>query len=494
MKHFFPLLLSPLLFLTACSLFKDKTATPPAATSMRTARAGADRNQTYAEQFHVEAILGMQRLGIPASITLAQGILESGAGTSELAQNANNHFGIKCNNNWNGATYKKMDDDKDSNGKPAESCFRKYVKVEDSFMDHGQFLRDPRKEQRYGFLFRLDRTDYKGWAEGLEAAGYSTSNTYAEKLIDIIERYKLYEYDRPNGGNPTVPPQPEKPQTDNETGADIPLPTATNRIGRINNVRVVVAREGESITDIAKAYRLTPAKVAEYNDRGYTPIQKLKVNTRVYIESKKDKWTANSASEHIVKPNQTMFDISQLYAVKLDRLLARNRMNPGMEPAEGERIKLKGTRSKKDVVRLRDEASGPLTGTDVPESGGGPIGKETETMTPDDEGLLDEIGGGDLNKPKPAPPGTTTQPQTPVVTAPVPVVTGSTSYPPVVNPGNTQNPPPPVTNPAAGTHLVVKGDTLTNIARRYNTTVARLRQINNLKNDNIQIGQTLRVK
>ena len=171
MKRFLSFLLLVSLFASSCNLFKKAPVPAPAAYS---ARSGADRNQTYTDQFQTAAVLEMQRLGVPASITLAQGILESGAGTSELAKNANNHFGIKCGNNWTGETYKKKDDDKDADGNLKESCFRKYKKVEDSYMDHGQFLRDPKKEQRYGFLFKLDPTDYKGWAYGLQSAGYST--------------------------------------------------------------------------------------------------------------------------------------------------------------------------------------------------------------------------------------------------------------------------------------------------------------------------------
>jgi len=500
MKHFLPFLLfATILATSSCGIFKKKSDPEPAGVTSR-ARTGADRNQVYTDKFATAAVLEMQRIGVPASITLAQGILESGAGTSELAQNANNHFGIKCGNDWKGATYKKKDDDRDAQGNLKESCFRKYTKVEESFIDHGLFLRDPKKEFRYGFLFKLDPTDYKGWAEGLEASGYSTSDTYAEKLIDIIERYKLYEYDIPGNDKTNVLPNPEKPQYGTETDADIALPTASNRVGRINSVKVVVAREGETIANIAKAYRLNSEKVADYNDRGYTPIQKLKANTRIFIENKKDKWTASSASEHIVKPGQTMFDISQLYGIKLNKLLERNGLSRGQEPAEGVSIRLNSRRPAKDPVRLRDESETPA------ESDAGNTDKPNnywpttppESMTPDEDGLLDEIGGGEANKPQPANPTTppaTTTPDKPATGAPVPVVTGNTNYPPVVT--NPTNPTPNPTNPpvaAPGTHVVIKGDTLFSIARKYNTTVAKIKQMNNMKDDTVKIGQTLRVK
>ena len=489
MKRFFSFLLFAALLAPSCSLFKKTPAPAPAAFS---ARSGVDRNQAYTDQFQTAAVLEMQRLGVPASITLAQGILESGAGTSELAKNANNHFGIKCGNNWSGDTYKKKDDDRDADGNLKESCFRKYTKVEESFMDHGQFLRDPKKEQRYGFLFKLDPTDYKGWAHGLQSSGYSTSNTYASKLIDIIERYKLYEYDIPGNKKTNTLPEPENPQYGTETDADIALPTATNRVGRVNNVKVVVAREGETISDIAKTYRLSPEKIAEYNDRGFTPIQKLKSNTRVYIAPKKDKC---NASEHIVKSNQTMFEISQLYGVKLDRILERNAMSRGQEPAEGVRINLNTKRSAKDPVRLRDESTvdnNPGSGTTDKPNEYWPTAPPSETMTPDENGLLDEISGGEAEKTPPPPTPAPVVTEKPKPTVPVPVVTGSSNYPPVVTSPKPTPTQPPVAAP--GTHIVVKGDTLTNIAKRYNTSVARLMQLNNLKDGNIKIGQTLKVK
>ncbi len=486
MKHFLPLLIFTSLFATSCSIFKKKAEPAPV---MHSARSGADRNRTYADQFNAAAVMESQRGGVPASIILAQGILESGAGTSELAQNANNHFGIKCGSNWSGKTYKKKDDDKDSEGNLIESCFRKYNKVEESYLDHTAFLNDPKKEYRYGFLFKLDRADYKGWAHGLEASGYSTSNTYAEKLIDIIERYQLYEYDLPDGGKPGKVPNPVDPNAGVGTDADEPLPNAKNRVGRVNDVKVVLAREGETLTDIAKAYRLSPAKVVEYNDRGFTPIQKLKANTRVYIETKKDK-PSGTASEHTVKSNETMFQISQMYGIKLDKLLKRNRLIPGEEPAVGERIRLKTTRPKNDNVRLRDsnvEDPAPSQPNEY-----WPTTPPSNSMEPDEDGYLEEIpgGGGQVKQdtPQPTNPPATTPP---VVTKP-PATSGST-YPPTPPPTTTPNQPkPPVVQD--GYHLVVKGDTLFSISRKYNTSVAKIKQLNNMTSDTVKIGQTLRVK
>ena len=569
MMRFLSFLFFAALFITSCSLFKKTPEPAPAPVAAKsTAGASSDRNQVYTDQYQTAAMLNMQRSGVPASITLSQGILESGAGTSELAKNANNHFGVKCGNNWTGKTYMKKDDDRDEKGNLKESCFRKYEKVEESYMDHAQFLRDPKKEQRYGFLFKLDPTDYKGWARGLQSSGYSTSNTYADKLIDIIERYQLYEYDVP-GNHSSVPPEAVAAgAAASATGADVPLQTATNRVGKINNVKVVTSREGESISDIAKAYRLSPDKVADYNDRGYTPIQKLKANTRVFINAKKDKWSGSTANEHVVASNQTMFDISQLYGVKLNKLLERNGMSRGQEPAEGVRINLNSKRAVNDPVALRDENAVVATaGAAAAVTSGWPVAPHTESMTPNDDDLLEEISAGAANATPPPPAPTPAAQTTPAVTAPVPALTGSTGNPPVYtnpttspattqpdpwgtqpnpaaqpepvttqpnpaaqsNPATTQsnptstqsnpwvapptpattepnpwvtpsNPAAPQTNPPAtpvaapGTHIVVKGDTLTNIAKKYNTSVATLLQLNNLKDGNIKLGLVLKVK
>lgn len=148
---------------------------------------------SYIGKYQELAIEEMQRTGIPASITLAQAILESAAGQSELAKMTNNHFGIKCGNNWSGAIYYKQDNNSDGN-----SCFRAYPTIEAGFRDHSDFLTDPKKSDRYGRLFQLAPTDYLNWAVGLQMADYATSSSYANELIGIIERYDLYQYDALN--------------------------------------------------------------------------------------------------------------------------------------------------------------------------------------------------------------------------------------------------------------------------------------------------------
>lgn len=186
----------------------------------------------------------MYRAGIPASITLAQGLLESGAGTSELATEANNHFGIKCHGDWNGPTMGHDDD------KPNE-CFRVYESAEQSFEDHSDFL----LRKRYAPLFELDITDYKGWAKGLKKCGYATSPTYAQKLTAIIERYGLYKYDYIDE---------EMQALDSEFICESMRKTHT--INRSSDKYYVISYPGDTYTSLAHELGMDPANLAQFNN------------------------------------------------------------------------------------------------------------------------------------------------------------------------------------------------------------------------------------
>lgn len=513
MRNLLTLLFLAALASTSCNIFKSASSTSSAKNADTSAApaqysATGDRNMDYVSRYKDAAIIEMERGGIPASIILAQGILESAAGTSDLAQNANNHFGIKCAGSWNGKSYYKTDDDKDKDGNSIESCFRKYNDVSESFHDHGEFLRDPKKYNRYGFLFNLDRTDYKSWARGLQSAGYATNPSYSSQLINLIERYRLYEYDRP-GSTPTATPGTPGgvPQPTGPGGAPV-INAPTNRIGRVNDVKVVVTREGETLDEIARAYRINTTKVADYNDRGYSPGVKLKPGTRIYIQPKKDKWRGR-ANEHFVNEGQTMFDIAQLYGIKLDKLLLRNNLQPGQEPAVSEKIYLKSKRKSSDVPRLRDIANDPLP-VQPGVQPSAPNAPAPGTMTPDDGELLPEIGGNDPQPNQPNQPANPNAPANPPVKPSTgKPATSGTTYPPDPIPGGTWPPTTPPATPSTptypdpavpttpvpdGYHQVVKGDTLFNISKRYNLTVTRLKQLNNLSSDAIQIGQRLRIR
>jgi LysM repeat protein len=495
MKPILPILLTATLLGAGCSVFKSSsTSTSKGAADARPAdfKSTGNVQLDYIQIYREAAVVEMERGGVPASIILAQGLLESAAGQSELAKTANNHFGIKCGGTWDGKTYYKRDDDKDKDGNSIESCFRRYESVSESFLDHGEFLRDPRKHNRYGFLFNLDRTDYKAWANGLQSAGYATSPTYAKQLIDIIERYRLYEYDRPGKVvQPGAPPTTQAPVVTNpQSGRTEPAPL-TSRIGRVNDVKVVVSKEGETLEDIARAYRLNPDKVVNYNDYGYPPGVRLRPGTRIYIQPKKDKWHGR-ASDHFIREGQTMFDVSQQYGIQLDDLRQRNGLQSGQEPVTGARIKIKGSLKKGETIELRDTSRDPIKPGDP---GNPPIEapSKPEKMTPgEDLGIV--IGGDD---PKPASP---TQPNT---SWPGKPATSGEKYPPIeppLNPGQTSGNPPanqPVTTPQTappGYHLVAQGENLYRISLKYNTSVARIKQLNNLKDDSIRVGQLLKIQ
>lgn len=506
-----------LLSFVGCDTFRKVTGSGQAKTpdAAPVEYKSADLQGTYIQQYKDAAIAEMERAGIPASITLAQGILESSAGNSELARTANNHFGIKCSGGWSGKTVKKKDDDRDEKGELIESCFRKYDDARQSFFDHSEFLRDPRKYNRYGFLFNLDRTDYKAWARGLQASGYATSSDYADKLINLIERHQLHNFDLP-GHAAGIPSNPNVPSTPTPPGEKPPVIPATTspvqRVGRVNDVKVVMTQNGESIDDIARRYRLKPEKVANYNERRYPPGVKLADNTRVFIQSKRSKWRGRN-NDHFVHEGQSMFEISQLYGVKLEKLRERNGLSGDLEPATGERIYLKGRRSG-SPVRLRETPLPPfdpsrpagnptvggVSGTNPP-AGTTPVKPAT---TGDD--LPFDIGGGEGSKPTTPPPPVIPQPEPPKPVLPPRPSTTNQPYPTTdgSNAPNTSTgwptsptPVPPPAEPTAvpdGYHRIVKGDTLYSLARRYNTNVPRLRQLNNMTDDNIKLGQLLRVR
>ena len=495
-----------ILFLASgCSLFKTTskgggTGLPnPAPTTRSASVAPSDRNTAYVDRYVESAVLEMERGGVPASIILAQGILESGAGTSNLAMEANNHFGVKCGSDWRGETFYKKDDD------PGLSCFRKYNNVSESYYDHGEFLRNPRKASIYGSLFELDRTDYKGWARGLQSAGYATAKDYSDKLINIIERYRLYEYDKPgaitnyNKPAPVTPPPPmTNPQPiPNATTNPQPIPTRPNtgqavivlppadRIGRVNEVKLLLSAEGETMGGIAKALQIKPEDISRYNENKYALTQRLKANQRIFVQAKKSSWKGR-ATYHFVQDDQTMFEISQLYGVTLDKLYERNAMRPGQEPLSGQKVRLKGSPLSGESVALRNPQPTPAAVTPA-----APFNNSVPRPVEDEEFLFEEEAVPVSEQPQPRPPRPATT-NTPYPNDPIPASTTTTK------PADTTATKPPVTTPqpAAGDnfHVVAKGDTLFSIARKYNTTVSNIRKWNNMPDDTVKIGEKLRVK
>jgi LysM repeat protein len=286
----------------------------------------------YIEMWRLVALQKMYDHGIPASITLAQGILESGNGNSTLAREANNHFGIKCHG-WDGPGYYMDDDAKDE-------CFRVYKTADESFEDHSQFL----MKRRYEDLFNLKVTDYKGWAKGLKKAGYATNPKYANKLIDIIEESELDELDKLSykeflamGGSKkksSVKKANVKKAKEDEVeelvilhGREIDLSA--------NNVKYTLAKDGDNYEKIAADLNLGRWEILKYND--LEKNSKIKPGDIIYIQPKRSK--AN-VSVHVIKPGESFHDISQFYGIKLKKLLKRNHIESGTKPVPGEKIKL----------------------------------------------------------------------------------------------------------------------------------------------------------
>jgi hypothetical protein len=318
--------------------------------SCRTARipvsTGTSYNsaESYIDVYKDLAISEMKRTGVPASITLAQGIIESDLGRSSLAKEANNHFGIKCHDDWRGPTVKHSDDRRNE-------CFRKYSKPEESYKDHSDFLKG---EPRYNSLFSLDVTDYKGWSRGLKKAGYATNPEYANMLIRKIEQYSLFNYDRgianPGrltdkkdtvGNNPDnkVPVNTEK-IVENVT-SDLPATAVRSRVMEKNRIQYIIVKEIDTKESIEKEMQLLKWELARYNE--LKPDFKLYPGQIIYLQPKREK--ADAGMEfHTASKNETMYLISQLYGIKLKSLLILNRMTEGQEPSEGQKIWLRSVK------------------------------------------------------------------------------------------------------------------------------------------------------
>lgn len=279
--------------------------------------------EDYIALYKDDAIREMQLFRVPASITLAQGMLESDNGNSALAVYANNHFGIKCHKEWTGDTYTQDDDEKDE-------CFRKYGTVYDSYVDHSEFLKT---RPRYAFLFELKLTDYVGWANGLKSAGYATDPKYAQRLIDLIERYKLNEYDKLEGLTP-IAAEPQKPQGSTSVAIN---GMQKREVFLNNNRKYVIVKPGDSFMKIAQELEMGVWQLYKYNDMNKNYA--LKPGQMLYIQPKRRKAQDDKCQ---VRPGQTMHDISQQYGVKLKKLYKYNDMEPGTEPKAGQIIYLRG--------------------------------------------------------------------------------------------------------------------------------------------------------
>lgn len=318
--------------------------------------------QEYIAKYKDIAINEMQRSGVPASIKLAQGILETQSGNGWLVQNSNNHFGIKCKNNWTGESVRYDDDAR-------QECFRKYPTASESYRDHSEFLRN---NPRYAFLFQFQEEDYKSWAYGLKQAGYATSNTYPQQLIKLIEDYNLQQYTLEGEGvtkagtsgaktgdeiitsKPTKTPAPVASAGGSKT---ITKANAPKGIFTINDRKVILVPAGTSLIQLANERDIKLRNLVHYNDlENDNPPKK---DMFVFLQ-KKGKSGKNDF--HTVAAGETMFDIAQAEGIQLRWLRRRNKMKEGQEPEVGERLALAGYANKAPRLAKNPPPEDPTEG------------------------------------------------------------------------------------------------------------------------------------
>ncbi len=294
----------------------------------------------YINTYKQLAIEEMLRTGVPASITLAQGIHETEAGRSDLVLRSNNHFGIKCKTGWNGD---KVYHDDDARGE----CFRSYSSANESYIDHSNFLKGG---SRYAFLFELDPADYKGWAYGLKKAGYATNIKYSQILIKYIEDYNLQQYSlialgklspeqeimAGNNGRPAG-----EPVVVSNPGPNIPEqpalvePSYPQGEFTINRTKVIYATAGTSLLALAEKYDVSIGRLLDFNDLEQEDV--LIQGQLIFLQRKRK---TGSNPFHIVEPGENMYVISQREGVRLESLLNLNSLEKGQQPAAGEKIYL----------------------------------------------------------------------------------------------------------------------------------------------------------
>ena len=365
---------------------------------------------------------------IPASITLAQGLLESGSGNSRLAKQGNNHFGIKCKKDWTGCTILEDDD-------ALQECFRCYKSAEESYKDHSRFLKD---NKRYAALFQLSITDYKGWAAGLLTAGYATNQKYSELLIRTIEKNGLASFDTMivNGYNPYSTVVPAK-------------------ISIVDNkVPSTVVQPNQTVGSIAEANDKTARKISKYNDLSYH--QQIEPGDVLYLKPKKRKASVES---HQVSEGETMWDISQKYAIKINSLYKKNLMLPGTEPKTGV------------VLQLQHKAdSRPDTGR---ASLSVPVGENEYHTVGAGETLysISRIYGIKVED----------------------LISMNSIINNQIKPGQRLLVRKTQTESKNLKHTVQAGETLYSISKRYNVTVSSIKSINGLSSDSLQLGQVLEI-
>lgn len=308
-------LLTIVIAITACIATNAQNVTP----------------QQYIEQYKELAIREMKRMGVPAAITLAQGLLETEFGNSVLLKKSNNHFGIKCKSSWTGDGVSHDDD------APGE-CFRTYKTAEDSYRDHSNYLRGT---ERYASLFELNPSDYKGWAYGLKKAGYATNPKYPQILISNIERYNLQQYtlaalgEVPKFEKDKYDDDKEVPFVYNESNEGESSGIVTENTTEVNGVKCIYAKKGTSLLAIATQHDISLSKLMELNDMQQEGL--LAKDQVIFLEKKAEKGQGNF---YTVKEGETLHDVSQVNGVKLESLLGYNNLSKNTPVAAGTRLAL----------------------------------------------------------------------------------------------------------------------------------------------------------
>ncbi|HRP56013.1 glucosaminidase domain-containing protein [Agriterribacter sp.] len=316
----------------------------------------------YINTYKFLAIREMQRTGVPASIKLAQGILETQAGGSDLVKRSNNHFGIKCKTGWSG---NKVYHDDDERGE----CFRAYATAEDSYRDHSDFLK---RSQRYAFLFRLDPEDYKNWAKGLKKAGYATNPKYTQQLVKFIETYDLQLYTLIALGKRKMEDEQPMYAANSNTMPVVPAemtaevsetPVKALRLRypeeafRINDTRVVVALAGTPLLSIAEQFGVKYRHLLDFNELSEAD-DIVRKDQLVFLQRKRRQ---GSNPFHLVTKGETLYDIAQEEAIRLDNLLAYNQLRGSEIPVAGQKLYLQ----KDAAERAAANAVNNMSGTEI---------------------------------------------------------------------------------------------------------------------------------
>ncbi len=424
--------------------------------------------RSYIDSFKLAAMVEMKAYGIPASITLGQGILESASGNSKLAKECNNHFGIKCRSTWTGRFCLADDDAKDE-------CFRGYLTANESYRDHSLFLYE---SKRYAKLFELASTDYKNWANGLREAGYATNPSYGNLLIGVIEKYRLAMYD-----SMVV------------MGEDFYTPSTTTKAASdVNGIPAIMAKPGETPEQLAARYNLEVWQIYKYND--IKQGDQINPGEIIYLKPKKKR---SVEATHTVKQGETLHDISQMYGIKMKHLYKLNRLTPGQEAQIGEIINLRDKReqapkvasatvstSAVDIILTKQKVENSANPLQTAANGSVYEVQKGETLqqiaarfntTPlnlarwNNLDML-EVSAGQI-----------------LVLKPNVKPTGSEVPESRLNGINS------VTAPASDTyHFVQPGETLYSISKKYGVTVDSVKYLNKLGDNQIRVGQRLKVR